>query len=165
MRLGQTHLNGNGRRVPTVELLSPGKDVVGTLREARLAAQSTGVHIFFCFLHSVYLTVVYLHSNYMVRNLKNKITCIYQYEICSQYCCSHKCSSVLRHVPQGSSHFSHPVVQEFLVMLIKIKLIQLPFLLFLMFINQGGSLVEEPINLVEAYSCRAYWLLAPHNLL
>lgn len=47
MRLGQTHLNGNGRRVPTVELLSPGKDVVGTLREARLAAQSTGVHIFF----------------------------------------------------------------------------------------------------------------------
>lgn len=43
MRLGQTNLNGNGRRVPTVELLSPGKDVVvGTLREARLAAQSTG---------------------------------------------------------------------------------------------------------------------------
>lgn len=43
MRLGQMHPNGNGRRVPTVELLSPGKDVVvGTLREARLAAQSTG---------------------------------------------------------------------------------------------------------------------------
>lgn len=54
MRLGQTHLNGNRRRFPTVELLSPGKDVVGTLREARLAAQSTGVHIFFCFLHSVF---------------------------------------------------------------------------------------------------------------
>lgn len=53
MRLGQTHPNGNGRRVPTVELLSPGKDVVvGTLREACLAAQQ-GVHIFF-FLQCVF---------------------------------------------------------------------------------------------------------------